>query len=137
MATDFSSLKKNRKNKFGQLQKKAVEDDNQYTDERIWSCARDKQGNGTAIIRFLPAPENEDFEWVKTYEHGFEGKGGWYIENSLTTIDKTDPCGEYNNELWHSGIEANKEFVKNHSKRRLQYYVNVYVITDKSNPQNE
>lgn len=34
---------------------------------------------------------------------------GWYIENSLTTINQKDPLGEYNSTLWNNGTEAGKE----------------------------
>ena len=62
-----------------------------YVDDRYWKLERDKSSNGYAIIRFLDSPANEDFPFVKIYSHGFKGKGGWYIENSLTTIGKQDP----------------------------------------------
>ena len=52
-------------------------------DERLWKPELDKTGNGYAVIRFLPAPENEEFPWAKMYTHAFQGPGGWYIENSL------------------------------------------------------
>ena len=54
-------------------------------DERLWKPELDKSGNGFAVIRFLPAPDSEDLPWAKMYSHAFQGPGGWYIENSLTT----------------------------------------------------
>ena len=69
-----------------------------YVDDRYWKLERDKSSNGYAIIRFLDAPEGEDFPFVKMYTHGFKGKGGWYIENSLTTIGQQDPVSEANSE---------------------------------------
>ena len=54
-------------------------------DERLWKPEMDKTGNGYAVIRFLPAPDGEDLPWVKLFSHAFQGPGGWYIENSLTT----------------------------------------------------
>jgi hypothetical protein len=96
----------------------------------------DKTGNGFAVIRFLPAPEGEELPWVKMYSHAFQGPGGWYIENSLTTIGQKDPLGEYNRELWNSGTETNKEIVRK-QKRKLSYYSNIYVVKDPVNPANE
>jgi len=106
-------------------------------DERLWKPSVDKAGNGQAVLRFLPAPPGEELPWVRVYDHGFQGPSGkWYIENSLTTINKPDPLGELNSELWNSGIEANKEIARK-QKRRLSYISNVLVVKDPSNPENE
>jgi hypothetical protein len=70
------------------------------------------------------------------FSHGFQGPGGWYIENSLTTLGQKDPVSEYNTQLWNSGIEANKEIARK-QKRRLTYISNVLVIKDTANPANE
>jgi hypothetical protein len=95
-----------------------------------------KDGVGSAVIRFLPAPDGEELPWAKMYSHAFQGPGGWYIENSLTTIGQKDPLGEYNRELWNTGSETNKEIVRK-QKRKLNYYSNIYVVKDPANPQNE
>ena len=105
-------------------------------DDRLWKPEMDKTGNGYAVIRFLPAPDGEELPWAKMYSHAFQGPGGWYIENSLTTIGGKDPVSEYNRELWNSGIDADKETVRK-QKRKLSYYANIYVVQDKANPQNE
>jgi hypothetical protein len=105
-------------------------------DDRFWRTALDKSGNGYAVIRFLPAPTGEDVPWVRTFNHGFQGPGGWYIENSLTTLGQKDPVSEYNTSLWNSGIEANKDIARK-QKRRLTYISNVYIVKDPSNPENE
>ena len=105
-------------------------------DDRLWSPTVDKAGNGYAVIRFLPPPANEDVPFVRLFDHGFQGPGGWYIENSLTTIGKDDPVSEYNTKLWNSGIEANKEIARK-QKRRLHFISNIYVVTDSGNPANE
>ena len=74
--------------------------------------------------------------WVRTFNHGFQGPGGWYIENSLTTLGQKDPVSEYNTSLWNSGIEANKDIARK-QKRRLTYISNIYIVKDPSNPENE
>ena len=107
-----------------------------YSDDRFWKPELDKSGNGFAIIRFLPTPEGEEMPWVSYWEHGFQGPGGWYIEKSLTTLNKQDPVSEYNTTLWNTGIEANKEIARK-QKRRLHYVSNVYVVSDPKNPDNE
>lgn len=106
------------------------------SDDRFWTPTVDKAGNGYAVIRFLPAPGEEDVPFVRIFDHGFQGPGGWYIENSLTTIGKQDPVSEYNSKLWNSGIEANKEIVRK-QKRRLHFVSNIYVVSDPGNPANE
>jgi hypothetical protein len=108
-------------------------------DDRFWQPEVDAAGNGYAVIRFLdtPAVDGEDgLPWVQIWNHGFQGPGGWYIENSLTTLGKTDPVSEYNTVLWNSGIEANKEIARK-QKRRLTYIANILVVSDPKRPHNE
>ena len=141
MASSFASLKKNRSadlEKLNQSIEKINNPKNNFSreDERFWKSELDKSGSGYAVIRFLPSPENEDMPYVRVFNHGFQGPGGWYIENSLTTIGQKDPLAEYNSTLWNSGIEANKEIARK-QKRRLTYFSNIYVVEDKANPQNE
>ena len=137
---NFADLKKKTKtnldNLVAELEKMST-GSNKYQDNRFWSVPMDeKTGNGTALIRLLPAGRNDKLPWVSVYSHAFQGPGGWYIENSLTTIGKQDPIGETNQELWATGIEANKEIVRKR-KRKQQYISNIYVISDPKNPQNE
>jgi hypothetical protein len=141
MANSFASLKKSRSNDLQKLQsevEKINNPKNNYSreDERFWKAEIDKSGNGYAVIRFLPPPNDEEMAWAKIFNHGFQGPGGWYIENSLTTIGQKDPLAEYNSTLWNSGIEANKEIARK-QKRRLTYISNIFVVEDKANPQNE
>ena len=107
-----------------------------YNDDTMWKPELDKSGNGYAVVRFLPTPEGEEMPWVSYWDHGFQGPGGWYIEKSLTTLNKKDPVSEYNTTLWNTGIEANKESARK-QKRRLHYVANVYVVSDPKNPDNE
>jgi len=88
------------------------------------------------VIRFLPEPEGEDVPFVRIWDHGFQGPGGWYIENSLTTLGQKDPVSEYNSMLWNSGIESNKDIVRK-QKRRLSFISNIYVVKDPAHPENE
>jgi hypothetical protein len=136
----FENLKK--QSKLGSLTSKLVKEVEKMSstssgaDERLWKPEVDKTGNGFAVIRFLPAPDGEELPWAKMYSHAFQGPGGWYIENSLTTIGGRDPLGEHNRDLWNTGTEANKETVRK-QKRKLNYYSNIYVVKDPANPQNE
>lgn len=137
MATNFSELKKLR-GSSKELLDKLISGQQQDTskDDRFWYPNVDKAGNGYAVVRFLPAPAGEDVPFVRIFSHGFKGpSGSWYIENSLTTIGKTDPVGEYNTQLWNSGLESDKEIARK-QKRKLTYISNVYVIEDSQNPEN-
>jgi hypothetical protein len=107
-----------------------------YNDDTMWKPELDKTGNGFAVVRFLPTPEGEEMPWVSYFDHGFQGPGGWYIEKSLTTLNKKDPVSDYNSQLWNTGVEANKEIARK-QKRRLHYVSNVYVVSDPKNPDNE
>ena len=109
---------------------------NSNKDERFWQPTVDKAGNGFAIIRFLPETNGEDLPFVRLFSHGFQGPGGWYIENSLTTLNQKDPCGEINSKLWNNGTDAGKEQARK-QKRRLQHISNIYIVKDSGNPENE
>ncbi|MDP7368620.1 MAG: single-stranded DNA-binding protein [Candidatus Pacebacteria bacterium] len=108
-----------------------------YVDERIWKPELDKTGNGYAVIRFLPAVSGEDMPWAKLWNHAFQGPTGqWYIENSLTTLGQNDPVSEMNSAYWNSGVESDKEIARR-QKRKLQYYSNIYVVSDSKHPERE
>jgi hypothetical protein len=136
----FADLKK--QSKLGSLTAKLVKEVEKMNnagssgDERLWKLECDKGGNGYAVIRFLPAPEGEDLPFVKLYSHAFQGPGGWYIENSLTTLGQKDPVSEYNTSLWNNGTDAGKETARK-QKRKLTYVANIYVVKDPANPSNE
>ena len=136
----FENLKK--QSSIGSLTAKLVKEVEKMSttsggaDERLWKPAMDKGGVGSAVIRFLPAPEGEELPWAKMYSHGFQGNGGWFIENSLTTLGQKDPVSEYNRTLWNSGNEKDKETVRK-QKRKLSYYSNIYIVKDPVNPANE
>jgi hypothetical protein len=138
---DFATLKKNRSKsldklnaQLSQMAQKSYSDPNE---DNFWKPTRDKAGNGFAIIRFLPAPPDEDMPFVQMWDHGFQGPTGlWYIEKSLTTLKKDDPVSELNSKLWNSGVEADKEQARK-QKRRLKYISNIYVVKDSGNPDND
>ena len=139
----FANLKRNRSD-INKLTK-AIEATSQPAeagskdDTRFWQPEVDKAGNGMAVIRFLPAPAvdgDDALPWVRTFSHGFQGPGGWFIDNCLTTLNEKCPVCEHNNTLWNSGIEANKDVARK-QKRKLSYLANVLIVSDPSNPENE
>lgn len=141
--SSFANLKRDRSS-FDKLTK-AIEATTQNAeagsknDDRFWQPSVDKAGNGMAVIRFLSAPSvdgDDALPWVRVFSHGFQGPGGWFIDNCLTTLTEKCPTCEHNSLLWNSGIEANKEIVRK-QKRKLSYMANILVVSDPSNPDNE
>jgi len=115
----------------------APQEKKSYVDERLWKPELDKSGNGYAVIRFLPAVNGEDLPWAKVWNHAFQGPTGqWYIENSLTTLNQKDPVSEHNTQLWNTGLESDKEIARK-QKRKLQYFSNIYIVSDTKHPENE
>lgn len=145
---DFTKLRKKSSESFGTLNKaiEKLSNNNNFDKdkENFWFAAVDKDGNGSAIIRFLPSQEfftdenadEGDTLFVRLFGHGFQGPTGkWYIENSLTTLGQDDPVSKHNSELWNTGIEAKKEIARK-QKRRLNYISNILVVKDPANPEN-
>lgn len=137
----ISSLKRNDLSKLT----KALEElgrsqyDSSNDDTRFWIPSVDKAGNGYAVIHFLPTPEKDGesgLPWVKKFSHGFQGPGGWYIDECPTTLNKECPVCQHNKTLWDSGVEANRDIVRK-QKRKLSYIANVYIMNDPAMPENE
>ena len=139
---DINTLRKMRNSDFGKIATAFDSDSSggekkSYKDDRFWKLEADKAGNGTAVIRFLPRHPEDELPWVKIWSHGFQGPTGkWYIENSLTTLNKDDPVSELNSRLWNSGIDADKDVARK-QKRKLSYVANVLIISDPKHPENE
>lgn len=115
--------------------KKTGGDENE---KRFWKLTKDKDGNGSAIIRFLPNKDIEEIPFVRIYSHAFQNKANnrWYIELSSSTIGETDYIAEVNRELWESGVDANKK-IASYQKRKMQYIANILVVKDPANPEND
>ena len=109
---------------------------NKYQDDRLWKPELDKTGNGYAVLRFLPASNNEEMPWQRVWSHAFKDQGGWYIENSLTTMNQKDPVSEDNTRLWNTGVDSDKDIARKR-KRKLSYYSNIYIVSDPKHTENE
>ena len=143
----ISELKK--KSNINELAQKLASLDDKNKDfqddpELFWKPTRDKNDNGQAVIRFLPAAEGEDIPFVKLYEHGWKNKdrtstgfGRWYINKSLNTIGKPDPVAEFNKKLWDTGLEEKRNWLSINSARRTRFVSNILVVEDPANPDNE
>jgi hypothetical protein len=138
MASNFSSLRTARKTALDKLHAE-IKKENQKgagSDERFWKLTVDQKTKiGYAVIRFLTAPKNEDVPWVRVFQHGFKLNGSWFIENCPTTIGLPCPVCKENNKLWESGIEADKDVVRER-KRKLNFISNVLIVNDPAHAEN-
>jgi len=140
---DFESLKQSSAN-FDKISKaleassepQQAKSSNKYQDDRLWKPELDKTGNGYAVLRFLPATAGEEMPWQRVWTHAFQDKGGWFIENSLTTLNQKDPVSEENSRLWNTGVDSDKEIARKR-KRKLSYYANVLIVSDPKHPEQE
>jgi len=134
----FNELKRSRGG-FDKLQtalEETAETTKSFKDDRYWRPELDKSGNGYAVIRFLPASHGEELPWIQYWDHGFQGPGGWFIDKSLTTLNKACPVSEYNTSLWNTGDEVKKDQARK-QKRRLHYVANIMVVSDSKHPEYE
>ena len=139
----FEALKKNRQNLSDLVSAgrsatgRGGQNRDAYVDDRVWTPTRDAQGQGYAVIRFLPGRDpNATTPWVRYYEHRFQGPTGlWYIDKSLTSLGKTDPVAEMNSRLWNTGIDADKATARSRS-RRTRFVTNILVVSDPAHPEN-
>lgn len=138
---NFSSLKKNRGAGLEKLNDQLTKMSQpaaggKEADNRFWKPEVDKAGNGYAVVRFLPAPGEEDVPFVRLFDHAFKGPGGWLIDSCLTTVGEKCPVCEHNSELWNTGSKDLQAQVRQ-QKRKLSFISNIYVVKDPANPENE
>jgi hypothetical protein len=138
--TTFANLKENSSRSLKELSEqlaKLTAPSPNSDDDRFWHPEVDKVGNGYAVVRFLPSPQNEDTPFVRLWEHRFKGPtGSWYIEKCLTTLGRLDPVAEMNNGLWNSGLESDKALARER-KRKLVFISNILVVKDPQKPERE
>ena len=108
---------------------------------------RDKKGNGSAIIRFLPGLESEDYPYyVERFQHGFQANNKWFIEFCPSTlglecpvcVDNFDTIGEYGK--WDDVPEDVQAVIRKRGRNAgfsAGNYCNILVIKDPANPENE
>jgi hypothetical protein len=139
----FENLKRNRGTNLDKLRKEVDKLTNKGSgekDPRFWNISVDAAGNGSAVLRFMPAPEGFAIPFIQYHNHAFKGvQNRWYIENSLTSIGKDDPVGEFNSALWEGTTDDDDPRRKQvrAQKRKLNYVANVYIVKDPQHPENE
>jgi hypothetical protein len=115
--------------------------------EETYYPDRDKAGNGSCIIRFLPGLESEDYPYyVEKFQHGFQENGQWYIENCPSTIDKECPACNYSFDIirnygtWNDCPKSVQDDLRKWGRNAgysAGMYCNILVIKDPANPENE
>ena len=136
MSISIADLRKARSTDFTKITQALTKTNERSDDADYFKLTKDKAGNGSAVIRFLPKHPDDDLPFVTIYSHAFQGPTGrWYIENSRTTLNENDPISEINRSLWATGNESDKELARK-QKRKTSYIANVYVVNDPANPDN-
>lgn len=140
MSLSFKELMSQRGNSTSKLReaiasldKKSYRNDE---DARFWQPKLDESDRAAALIRFLPGPDEVGLNFVKLFNHAFQGPGGWYIENSLTTLGQPDPVQEANSRLWATKMPSDEAEARRRG-RNMFFYSNILVIKDPLNPENE
>lgn len=104
-------------------------------DKRFYKLTKDKEGNGGAVIRFLPDKNRNLIQQVNKINTTISknGKKRFVNELSPTTIGLPCPFQEEWARLWNAGQkEESKSF-----GRTVRYYANIKVIKDPNNKANE
>lgn len=136
MTISIADLRKSRSTDFTKITQALSKTNERSDDGDYFKLTKDKAGNGSAVIRFLPKHPDDELPFVTIYSHAFQGPTGrWYIENSRTTLNESDPISEINRSLWASGLESDKEIARK-QKRKTSYISNILVISDPANPDN-
>lgn len=108
------------------------------SNEGEWKPTLDKDGNGSALIRFLPIKADTEMvtPFVKLINHGFKRNGKWFIENCSSTFSDYDNCPvcQYMsaNDLYNSNKELYQQI-----KRKTSFWSNILVLKDPGNRENE
>jgi hypothetical protein len=113
-----------------------AEKSNKYAkDERFYTLAKDKDGNGAALIRFLPDSEKGMIQKLFKINTTIvkNGKKRFVSEFSPATIGQPCPFQERWQELWNSGDKDGAKMFG----RGIRYVANIKVLKDPANPENE
>lgn len=125
---DFDNLASNPADVFGEKKTDGA-------DNRFYKLKRDENGNGAAIIRFLPDPNLKMLQqiWKINVNNQKGNDRRWVSELSPQNINQPDPFHKAWADLWQQGKkEEARKFA-----RQTRYYANILVIKDPATPENE
>lgn len=140
---DFSTMKEELgTNPFAQ------ETNTRYkVDERFYTLKKDSEGNGAALIRFLPDSEKGMLQKLFSINTTIvkNGKKRFVSEYSPSSAGLPCPFQEKWQELWNSNIKEDvkdakgevTQFGSSTFGRGIRYVTNIKVLKDPANPENE
>ncbi|UGO50283.1 putative single stranded DNA-binding protein [Morganella phage vB_MmoM_Rgz1] len=105
-------------------------------DKNEWKLTQDSSGNGSAVIRFLPAKDENSADFIKLTNHGFKKNGKWYINNCSSTHGDFESCPVCKYLSDNDSYNTNEEEYRL-LKRKHSYWANILVIKDPAAPENE
>lgn len=125
---DFNQLTQG-ENVFGEQKSASAVDD------RFYKLKRDENGNGAAIIRFLPDPNLKLTQQIFriNVNNRKNGQVRWVSELSPQNINQPDPFHKKWAELWNAGKKDESRLFA----RQTRFYTNIYVVKDPATPENE
>lgn len=139
-----------RKSSAEDLQKRAeaLKTKKDYSDARFWKPTPDKAGNVAAVIRLLPAPDQDEVgklhgsdlprDYCTYYSHSFKRGNKWFIENCPTSIGLQCPvCDDNNLQVENGGDAALKRLQKEGRFRKTNNICNIFVLKDDQNKDAE
>jgi hypothetical protein len=113
--------------------------------------AKNKQGDGasyknilqiaapaTYVVRLLPNVKNPAETFLHYYHHGWNSisTGKYFSVTSPSTWGERCPVSELYFKILREGSDEEKNRAKEHLKRKENWMVNVYVVSDPKNPEN-
>jgi len=113
--------------------------------------AKNKQGDGasyknilqiaapaTYLVRLLPNVKNPAETFLHYYHHGWNSvsTGKYFSVTSPSTWGERCPVSELYFKILREGSDEEKNRAKEHLKRKENWMVNVYVVSDPKNPEN-
>ena len=120
-----------------QAQLQSMKNSGFEADLKEWKLTQDNAGNGSAVIRFLPAKNENSLPFVKLVNHFFKGQGKkFYAENCTSTHGDFDSCPvcQY---IKEEGLYDNNKKMYDSLKRKTSFWSNILVIKDPAKPENE
>jgi hypothetical protein len=113
-----------------------AQETNRYAeDNRFYKLTKDKNGNGAALIRFLPDSEKGMIQKLFKINTTIvkNGKKRFVSEFSPSSIGQPCPFQEEWQKLWNAGDkDGARQF-----GRGIKYIANIKVLKDPANPENE
>lgn len=134
--TNFKDLLK-KQNNYSEMASKLKKTKKSFVDDRFYKPQKDKDGNASALIRFLPPSASDQVPFIKYHEHTVNIDGRWLITPCPATIGGKCPiCQHYFDHYDKNDKEKNGKYA-NKFKHLTKFISNIVVLKDPANPENE